>query len=152
MLNRISRVSYNRSLGLLLVRVFTGAVFVSHGWQKIENLQGVTGMMAHLGVVAPVVIGPFIAYIEVIGGLMLILGIATRVAGVVLGIEMLAAVFLTGVGRGFGAHEFELLLMATSFGIVLIGSGRFSLYRMECKNCGGLTCKGGGLCIANITR
>ncbi len=145
-INRMSRFWVKRSLGLLILRVATGAVFLAHGWQKIHNLQGVAGMMLHLGVIAPVFFGSFIAWLEVIGGLALILGIASRFFALLLGIEMLEAIFLTGIGRGFQPHEFEIMLMAASFAIALIGSGRFSAFGMECKHCGGMLCGGGEDC------
>jgi putative oxidoreductase len=85
-------------------------------------------------------VGIFIAWLEVIGGLCLILGIATRFFGVVFAIEMLVAIFLTGVGRGYQSHEMELFLVLVSLGIALAGSGRYSLWKMECNECGGMLC------------
>ena len=145
----MSRFWYQQSLGLLLIRVVTGLVFLEHGWSKIHNVGMVSGMMLHLGVFAPGFFGPFISWLEVIGGLMLIFGILTRPVAVALGIEMLLAVFLTGFGHGLSSHDLELMLMAASFGIALTGSGRLSLYRMECLHCGGMFCKGNGDCPAS---
>lgn len=142
-INKMSRFCYKPSLGLLLIRVAIGAVFLSHGWMKIGNVDMVTGMLSHMGVIAPGFFGPFISWLEVIGGLMLIFGILTRIAGAALGIEMVFAIFLTGIGRGFGAHELEMLLAAGSLGIALVGSGRYALYKMECDNCAGMLCDGG---------
>jgi putative oxidoreductase len=99
-------------------------------------------MLGHMGVIAPGFFGPFISWLEVVGGLMLIFGILTRVAAAALGIEMIFAIFLTGIGKGFGPHELEILLMAGSLGIALLGSGKFALYKMECDNCAGMLCKG----------
>ena len=142
MVNRLSRTFHNQSLGLLLIRLAAGAVFFMHGWSKIHNFAGVTGMMQHLGVFAPGFMGPFVAWVEVIGGLMLILGIVTRVAAVALAIDMIAAIFLTGIGRGWGPHELEIVLLAASLGIALTGSGKYAVYKMECKNCLGMVCDG----------
>jgi uncharacterized membrane protein YphA (DoxX/SURF4 family) len=139
-LNTWSRFFRNRSLGLLVIRAATGIVFFAHGWTKIHSLGMVEGMFVHFGLDGPV--GFFIAWLEVVGGLALILGIFTRVFAVVFGIEMLVAIFLTGVGRGYQSHELELFLMLVSFGIALAGSGRYSLSAMECHNCGGMMCKG----------
>jgi putative oxidoreductase len=141
-INKMSRFCYKPSLGLLLIRVAVGAVFLAHGWMKIGNVDMVTGMLSHMGVVAPGFFGPFISWLEVVGGLMLIFGILTRVAAAALGIEMFFAIFLTGIGRGFGPHELEIFLMAGSLGIALLGSGKFALYKMECDNCAGMLCKG----------
>ena len=140
-LNYWSRYCLNRSLGLVLIRVAVGLVFFMHGWQKIGNVPMVEGMMASFGL--PQGTGFFIAWLEVIGGLSLILGIMTRVFGLAFGIEMLVAFFLTGgASKGYRPHELELVLMLLSFGLALTGSGRYSLYKMECNDCGGLLCKG----------
>jgi putative oxidoreductase len=138
-INRLSRFTRNRALGLLLIRLGTGLVFFMHGWSKINNLSGVEGMFMHLGLGGPT--GIFIAYLEVIGGLCLILGIFTRVFGVAFGIEMLVAVFIMGVPTSYQPHELELFLMLVSFGIALAGSGNYSLWKMECDLCGGMLCK-----------
>lgn len=126
MLNRISRYWFRRSLGLLLIRIGTGAVFFAHGLMKWQNLSKTQAMFQH-GFGFPPELTTFLAVIEILGGVMFIFGIFTRVAGVVLGIEMLVAIFLTGLGRGWSAHELEFLLMALSFGLALAGSGSYRL-------------------------
>lgn len=135
--NSISRFFYQRSFGLLLLRVSTGLIFLSHGWMKINNLAQVVGMFGHMGFAAWVAY--FIAWLEVIGGLALILGVATRFFGVVFGIEMLVATFIIGFGRGLGL---EFYLAMVSFAIALMGSGAFSVFPMECDRCGGFLCDG----------
>lgn len=138
LINSISRYCKNHHFGLLLIRVGTGLVFFMHGWSKIHNLPGVEGMMMHFGLIAGV--GTFIAWLEVIGGLALILGIATRFFAAVFVIEMVVAIFLTGFGRGYQSHELELYLALVSLGIALSGSGRYSLFSMECYDCGAMMC------------
>ena len=76
-INRLSRLTRNRNLGLFLIRLGTGLVFLMHGWMKINNLGGTEGMFIHFGLGGPT--GIFIAYLEVIGGLCLILGIFSRI-------------------------------------------------------------------------
>lgn len=127
MLNRISKYWYNRTLGLFFIRAATGLVFFMHGWQKLQTLPMINSFFTgKLGL--PPGTGTFIALVEVIGGLMLILGVWTRIAGVVLGIEMLVAIFLTlPSNTAFGGHELEIMLMAGSFGIALCGAGSIRL-------------------------
>lgn len=135
LVNQTSRFFYNRSLGLLLIRVAVGLIFLLHGFMKVESLSMVTALMAHFGFFPWV--GYFIAWLELLGGLALILGVATRFFGFLLGIEMLVAVFLIGFARGLGI---EFLLSLVCFGIALAGSGRYSIYKMECSHCGGMLC------------
>ena len=135
--NGISRFFYRRNLGLLLLRDSTGLIFLLHGWSKVNAIPQVIGMFAHMGF--PGWVAYFIAWLEVIGGLGPILGIATRFFGLLFGIEMLVATFIVGFGRGLGL---EFYLAMVSFAIALAGSGAFSVFRMECENCGGVFCDG----------
>lgn len=144
MINTLSRYFYRGSLGALLIRIVAGAIFIEHGFIKWQSYPLAQGFFVHLGF--PSWVAGLIIVLEMLGGAMLMLGVATRAAGAVLGIEMLAAVFLTGVGAGLGRHDLELLLMAVSFGIALMGSGQFSLYKMECDKCGGMLCNGKAGC------
>ncbi len=139
-MNAVSRQLYERSLGLLLLRVGVGLVFFMHGLSKVQSLPMTEGFFMHLGL--PAWVGIFIAWLEVLGGIALILGIFTRGFAFSFGIEMLVAIFLSGgISKGWQAHELEALLMATSFALVYMGSGRFSLFRVECQNCGAFACR-----------
>lgn len=137
LINSTSRHFFNPALGLLLIRVAAGLIFVTHGWSKIQNLDQTVMFLAQLGISAPLVY--FISWLEVIGGLALIVGVATRLFGTLLGIEMLVATILVGFGRGV---SIDLVLSLISFGIALTGSGKYSIYRMECKHCSGMLCNG----------
>lgn len=139
MILKASRFCLRPALGLLLIRIAAGIVFFAHGYSKVGNIPGAEGMMIHFGL--PGGVGLFIAWLEVIGGLALVLGVIPRVFGVIFGIEMIVAIFLTGgAARGYQPHELEIVLMLLSFGIALAGSGRYSLFAMECKTCGGMLC------------
>lgn len=131
----------HRSLGLLLIRIAVGLVFLMHGWQKIHNLSGVEGMFVHFGLGGGT--GIFIAWLEVIGGIAMILGILPRLFGALFGIEMLVAIFIGGAPTKYQPHELEIFLMLVSFGIALAGSGRFAIWSGECKRCGAYMCKMG---------
>lgn len=132
----------SRSLGLLITRVAVGIVFLMHGWMKIHNVGMVEGMFVGFGL--PAATGAFIAWLEVIGGAAMILGVLTRLFGLLFAIEMLVAVFLTGgVGTGYQRHELEIFLMLVSLGIALSGSGRYSLWAMEYHMHGSEQCKDG---------
>lgn len=139
LINQLSRMGYNRSLGLLIIRIALGLVFFMHGWTKVNNTSMVEGMFVHFGLGGGT--GIFIAWLETIGGLALILGILTRVFAVAFTIEMLVAIFLTGgIANGYQPHELELFLMLVSAGIALAGSGRYAIWKMECDECGGMLC------------
>mgnify|MGYP003394490320 CR=1 FL=1 len=139
-INHVSRKGYQHSAGLLLIRVGAGVIFLVHGWEKFQNISMVIGFFGTLG------FAPWVAYciagLEVVGGLALILGIASRFFGLLFGIEMLVAMAMVGSHKGFHGAEFEGLLSAVSFAIAAAGSGRYSLFKMECDHCGGMLCNG----------
>jgi uncharacterized membrane protein YphA (DoxX/SURF4 family) len=122
----ITRVFHNHSFGVFLIRVALGLLFFTHGLMKVQQLSMAEAMFVHFGFFPWV--GFFIAWLEVIGGLALVLGIATRFFGLVFGIEMLVATFLIGFAQGI---SIELLLCLVSFSLMFIGSGRLSVYKFK---------------------
>ena len=145
-INQLSRVCYDHGLGLLVIRIAAGLIFLVHGYEKFQNIQGPVRLMELLGFGG--YMGYFIAGLEVVGGIALILGVATRLFGVLFGVEMAVAALRVGVPRGFHGYEFEMLLAAVSFALALAGSGKFSIYKMECNYCGGMLCTGSKGCPA----
>ncbi|HUQ30115.1 MAG TPA: DoxX family protein [Candidatus Paceibacterota bacterium] len=141
----VSRFLYRESLGLFLLRLVTGGIFLHHGIMKLGDMDKVVGMFSSMGLSAGV--AWFIALLEVIGGAALIIGVATRLFGIIFAIQMFVAIFLTGgFAQGLGSQEFHLLLVAASLAVALIGSGRVSIFAMECENCGGMFCDG-NVCV-----
>ena len=125
--NRTSRYLYDPSAGLLFIRVALGVLFFTHGLMKVQALSNTLLMFSHFGFYPWV--GFCIAWLELLGGLALILGIATRIFGFLFGVEMLvAAVFIVGFGRGINT---ELILSLISFALLFAGSGKYSVFRME---------------------
>jgi putative oxidoreductase len=140
MMDACGRMLYKPSLGLLLIRIATGLVFVMHGWMKMHNTEMIGGMFAGMGF--PTGTATFITYLELLGGAALILGILPRVFAILFAVEMFVAIFKTGFpGNGYGPHELEIVLFLLSLGVAFAGSGRWSLWAYECRNCGGMTCK-----------
>ena len=132
MIHTLKRQLYELSLGLLLIRVGAWLVFFMHGTGKLMDMAKTTTMFVHFGF--PGWVGPAIAFLETIGGLALVFGIFTRVFAVLLGIEMLVAIFITGgISKGWQQHELEAFLMAVSFGLVYTGSGKFSIWHWDPK-------------------
>ncbi len=119
-------------VGIAVIRVFTGVVFAMHGGQKIfvYGFSGVTGAFAKMGVPMPGLTGPFIALLEIFGGLALTMGLLTRLAALGLAFEMLGAILLVHLAGGFflpTGYEFALTLLAASTCIALAGPGAFSV-------------------------
>lgn len=118
-------------LALALLRVVIGIVFIAHGGQKlfVYGLDGVAGGFAQMGAPAPGLTAPLVAFGELFGGLALVLGLLTRVAGAGLAIIMLGAILLAHLPAGFFApegYEFPLTLMAGSIALAITGAGAWS--------------------------
>ena len=119
-------------LGLLVLRVVLGTVFAAHGAQKlfVFGFGGVTGAFAQMGAPLPGVTGPMVALLEFFGGLALVVGLLTRLAGVGLAATMLGAIVLVHAAAGFFAPngvEFVLTLMAGALALATTGAGQYSL-------------------------
>lgn len=117
------------SLGLTALRLAVAAVFINHGRQKlfVYGFAGVTGAFTQMGVPFPGVTGPFIALLEFFGGIALAIGLLTRVIALGFVFDMLVAILLVQMKRGFSGYELEFLLLVSSVALFLTGAGRFSV-------------------------
>ena len=121
-------------LALLLIRLSVAATFIVHGWQKIGNMEGTIGFFASLGFAAG--LAHFVAWAEFLGGIMLAIGGATRLVGALFAAIMVVAIYAVHMQNGFnnsgGGYEFQLLLLACSVGLALVGPGKLSLHKKFC--------------------
>jgi len=115
--------------GVTVVRVSTGVIFLVHGVQKfVGGLGAVTAFFAKVGIPAPGVMGPFVAILEVVGGVLLIVGLATRWISLLFAIEMIVTTLWVQIpARGWNASDLDRALLASSLLLVLAGSGIASL-------------------------
>ena len=123
----------NTDLALLILRVVLGIIMIYHGWPKLTNLAGTIDGMAGMGVPAPAVAAIFATVAEFIGGLLMLLGAFTDIAGLMFTIDMLGAITFVHAKNGFSVAksgvEWPLLLVATAIAIALMGSGRYAVGR-----------------------
>ncbi|NII40757.1 putative oxidoreductase [Curtobacterium flaccumfaciens] len=120
------------SIGLTVLRVVLGVVFIAHGAQKVsQGIPGVTQGFAGMGVPFPEIAAPLVAGLELVGGVLLVLGVATRVVAVLLAVDMVVAGVLAHLSSGFfsqdGGFEYVLVLAAGSLAVALTGPGRYSV-------------------------
>jgi putative oxidoreductase len=118
-------------LGLLVLRVAVGVTFFAHGVDKLLDLDATRAFFASVDIPAPAVMAPFVALIETIGGLLLMAGLATPLAGVALAGDMLVAYLTAHIGHGFfvsdGGGELVLLLGAAGLALAGTGPGRYRI-------------------------
>ncbi|MDQ3871062.1 MAG: DoxX family protein [Chloroflexota bacterium] len=125
------------SLVPLLLRAGVGLTFLLAGLEKLLAAAGsVTAYFASLGIPWPGVLAPFISYLELLGGVALLLGLLTRVVAVLFVSEMLVAIAVArlpaastaaSVVDAFSGVRLELLLLLAATCLAILGSGRFSL-------------------------
>ena len=123
-----------RDLGLLLLRVGIGGMFVYHGFPKLiggpAKWAQIGKAISHLGIdFAPTFFGLLAAVSEFGGGLLLAAGVAFRPAcAMLLSTMFVASVMHLARGEGFGkaSHAIEAGILFAS--LLLIGPGRFRLW------------------------
>jgi putative oxidoreductase len=118
--------------GLAVLRLIVGTIFVAHGGQKlfVHGLEGVTAGFAGMGIPLAGVTAPAVAFVELLGGIALVLGLLTRPAAVGLAVVMAGAVLLAHLPAGFflpNGYEFALALLGSTVLLALTGAGTYSL-------------------------
>ena len=117
------------SIGLAALRLAVATIFIRHGAQKlfVYGFAGVTGAFTQMGVPFPGVMGPFVGLLEFFGGIALAIGFLTRLVTLGFAFDMLAAILLVQMKRGFSGYELEFTLLGSSVALFLTGAGRFSV-------------------------
>ena len=116
-------------LGLLALRLALGIIFFSHGYPKLAHQgAGMQGFFVQHGLPGNFV---YIAgVLEVFGGILLILGLFTRGAALLLTMEMGVAIWKVHSNGGYLAvheYEFPLTLLTACFALATVGAGLISL-------------------------
>ena len=118
-------------LGPLVARITLGVLFVSTGWGKVHSLAKVTAYFTELGIPFPGIQAPMVSFIELIGGALLVIGLAARIAALPLMASMAVAILTAqrenvhGLPDLFGLVEWTYL--ALLLWVALAGPGKVSL-------------------------
>jgi uncharacterized membrane protein YphA (DoxX/SURF4 family) len=121
--------SNNSDIALLLIRVGLGAVFMAHGYAKVSDMHNTVAFFSTMGLSA--FWAYLVAYVEVLGGAAMLIGIATGWAGILLAIVMIGSTILVKSSKGFlGGYEFDLMLFLAALSIAFSGPGKYKLDRL----------------------
>jgi putative oxidoreductase len=118
-----------RPIALLLLRVALGVIFIYHGYPKLfGHTRQTMDSFSHMG------FPPYFAYlagvIEFFGGCLLVIGLFTRIAGLLIAVEMAVALVqvhkLLEDPRAVHNYEFPLVLATAAFALAALGAGLIS--------------------------
>jgi len=115
----------------LVARVTLGVLFISTGWGKVHDLQKVTGFFTDLGIPMPHLNAVMVSFVELIGGTLLLIGLASRLAALPLIASMAVAIVTAqreqvhGLPDLFGLVEWTYL--ALLLWVAFAGPGKVSL-------------------------
>ncbi|PWE56344.1 DoxX family protein [Metarhizobium album] len=112
-----------------LLRVVTGGLFAVHGYGKILNPFGATGMVEGLGFYPGAFWSPLLSATEFFGGILLAIGLLTRPAAVAATIVLLVTVYVHGYLRAEGlmGAEKSILWAAITLFFAFRGANRHSV-------------------------
>jgi len=126
---------------LLGVRLYWGFQFAQTGWGKLHHLAKIAGFFASLNIPFPGVTAPFVSMLELVGGILLILGLFSRPIAVLLACNMfvaywtadreaLSAVF-SDPGKFYAADPYTFLF--ASLMVLIFGAGFFAVDTVVAK-------------------
>lgn len=125
------------NLGLLIIRLVIGVLFIGHGAQKLfgsfggYGLKGTGGWFESIGMKPGITVALIAGLTELIGGLLFALGFLTPLAGIMIAGTMVIAIAKVhgpnGLWTTSNGYEYNLTLLAVSIGLALIGPGQYAL-------------------------
>jgi putative oxidoreductase len=124
-------------LGLLVIRLVIGVLFIGHGAQKLfgwfggHGLKGTGGWFESIGMKPGVTMALLAGVAELVGGLLFGLGLLTPLAAILIAATMFMAIVKVHGQNGLWAtsngYEYNLTLLAVAIGVALIGPGQYAL-------------------------
>jgi putative oxidoreductase len=128
-------VSSLQSPFLLAVRLYWGWQFAQTGWGKLHNLNKITDFFTSLNIPFPAASAHFISGLELLGGILLIIGLGSRLTGLLLAANMFVAYWtadrealssiFSDPGKFYVADPYTFLFASVM--ILVFGPGLFSV-------------------------
>lgn len=120
-----------QSVMLLAVRLYWGSQFAQTGWGKLHHLAKIAGFFASLNIPFPGFTAPFVSALELVGGVLLMLGLFSRPLALLLACNMLVAYWtadrealsaiLSDPGKFYAADPYIFLFASVM--ILIFGAG-----------------------------
>ena len=133
-------MSFLDDYGKLVLRVMLGALLLFHGLHKVlDGIEPIKAMLVSHGIPDALAYGVYLG--EIVGPVLILLGMFSRVGAALIAVNMIVAIALTKLGSIFTlaptggyALELEMLYLLAAVAVALLGAGRFSLSHSEYLN------------------
>jgi len=117
-------------LGLLLLRVVLGVVFIFHGYGKLfggaPGMEAFISMVTKMGLPAPALLAYLAALSEFVGGILMLLGVWTGLAGAMIALVMFVAIAFAKKFQ-YPMIEIDLGMLSMALAVAISGAGKYSL-------------------------
>jgi putative oxidoreductase len=132
----MNKLPVNLDLGMLVIRLMVGVIGFYHGSQKLfsmfggPGLKGFSGMLEGMNVPLPQVSAALAGGAEFFGGILIALGLVSRIGAFFLAFTMAVAVGMVHWKNGFsgqGGFEYPLLILVICLGIMIGGPGKYAI-------------------------
>lgn len=132
-----TQINNSSTWSALSLRIPVGIIFMAHGAQKLfawfggYGLDGTGQWMESIGLTPGYLMAMMAGSAEFFGGLLILIGLFMRPAGLVLAVTMLVAIFSVHISNGLfmsaNGYEYGLALFAASLSLMFQGSGKYSV-------------------------
>lgn len=119
-------------VGSFIIRVVLGIIFFMHGLDKFKGgVENTAGWFESIGLPGFLAYG--VAVVELVGGIMLVLGLFSRIVSILFAIVMIGAIVKVKLAIGFfgngqmAGYEMDLAFLAMAIMIAITGSKAFAL-------------------------
>lgn len=125
---RPSPVSGSMDLGLLILRVGSGlALALAHGIGKVPPTERFIATVTRMGFPAPEPMAWLAGVAELVGGLLLAMGLLTRPAALLVAVHFVLVVVVASAGDSFLERERAVLFLLAAVALLFTGPGRYSV-------------------------
>lgn len=127
----IQLLASQSGLGLAVIRVATGAILLLAGYGKVFHGGFAVGFFGKVGIPLPQVAGPFVSFLELGGGALLIVGLFTRYLGVLFTLQFIVVTYVKWVvmAQGYGGARIDIMILVAVFLLATNGAGALAMDR-----------------------
>jgi putative oxidoreductase len=127
----VSALAGQSSVGYFLLRLLTGIILALSGYNKFFNIGigAITSNFEKWGIPLAQISAPFIALLELVGGIMLLLGLFTRYVAVLFAIEFVVATWTkwSPMAAGWAGSRLEFMILFAAVLYATNGAGAYSV-------------------------